>query len=128
MPEGSFSITPFPRNSVARSNALLAPLANTTFLTILPVDLPSGYYQFDTLIGLVPNQGSGNGAITDTRNFVISITGFADFIPQAVLGTVVKTTGYINLDGSQSITLKSGGVNASSSIIYSISVFLTKLG
>lgn len=127
MAEGAVHAIPYPRNSVSRSNALLAPTANTEFLTIAASDLPSGYYQFDTLIGIAPNMGSGNGSILDTRNFRIQITGFADFIPQAMLNTVVKTTGYINLNGSQSITLKVGGVDASASMIYSISVFLTKL-
>lgn len=120
-------VVPYPRNSVSRSGALLAPLADTTFLTIANTDLPSGYYRFDTLVAISPNQGSGNGALADTRNFRISITGFPDFTPQAVLNTVCKTTGFINLDGTQSITLKTGDVNASTSMIYSISVFLTKV-
>lgn len=127
MPEQVLHVAPFPRNSVARSNALLAPLANTTFLTIDPIDLPSGYYRFDTLVAISPNAGSGNGNLADTRNFRIGITGFADFIPQAVLNTVVKTTGFINLNGSQTITCKVGDVNASTNMIYSISVFLTKV-
>lgn len=127
MADNVVHVVPFPRNSVSRSGALLAPLAGATFLTILPVDLPSGYYQFDTLVAISPNMGSGNGNLADTRNFRISITGFPDFTPQAVLNQVVKTTGYINLDGTQSITLKVGDVNASTGMIYSISVFLTKI-
>lgn len=127
MAEGIVHVTPFPRNSVSRSNALLAPLANAEFLTIPASDLPGGYYQFDTIIGVQPNQGSGNGSINDIRNFRIAISGFPDFIPQAVLNNVVKTTGYINLTGNQSVTLRVGDVNASASMIYSISVFLTKL-
>lgn len=127
MSEQRIHVVPFPRNSVSRSGALLAPLANTTFLTIAAADLPSGYYRFDTIVAIQPNQGSGNGALSDTRNFRISITGFPDFTPQAVLNTAIKTTGFINLDGSQSITLKTGDVNASVSMIYSISVFLTKV-
>lgn len=117
-----------PRNSVSRSNALLAPLANAEFLTVAASDLPSGYYRFDTTVGLQPNLGSGNGSLADTMNFRIAITGFPDFTPQAVLNTAVRSTGYINLNGSQSITLKVGNVNASASMIYSISIFLTKLG
>lgn len=124
---GRITVIHPPRNSVSRSNALLAPLANTAFLTIDAVDLPSGYYQFDTLIGIAPNQGSGNGALADTRNFRINIDGFPPFTPQAVLNQVVKTTGFINLNGSQGITLATGDVNASSNMIYSISVFLTGL-
>lgn len=127
MADSVVHVVPFPRNSVSRSNALLAPLANTVFLTIAAADLPSGYYRFDTIVGIQPNQGSGNGALADTRNFRISITGFPDFTPQAVLNAVVKSTGFINLDGTQSITLKVGDVNASTSMIYSISVFLTKV-
>ncbi len=119
---------PLPFNSISRSNALLAPLANTTFLTVAATDLPSGYYQFDTVVGIQPNQGSGNGSLADTRNFRIQITGFPDFTPQAVLNAAITTTGYINLNGSQSITLKTGDVNASTSMIYSISIFLTRLG
>ena len=125
---GVMHVAPFPRNSVSRSGALLAPLANSVFLTIAATDLPSGYYQFDTIVGLQPNLGTGNGSIVDTRNFVISITGFPDFIPQAVLNSAIKTTGYLNLNGAQSITLKTGPVAASASMIYSISVFLTKIG
>lgn len=128
MAEGIVRNSPFPRNSVSRSNALLAPLANTEFLTIAASDLPSGYYRFDTIVGIQPNQGSGNGALADTRNFRIVITGFPEFTPQAVLNSAIRTTGYISLDGTQGITLKTGNVNASSSMIYSISVFLTKLG
>lgn len=129
MAEGQIRSLPAgPNNSVSRSNALLAPLANTTFLTIDAVDLPSGYYRFDTIVGIQPNMGSGNGSLADTRNFRISITGFADFVPQAVLNSAIYTTGFLNLNGAQSITLKTGDVNASVSMIYSISVFLTKLG
>ena len=117
-----------PRNSVSRSGALLAPLANAEFLTIAASDLPSGYYLFDTHIGLSPNLGVGNGSIVDTRNFRISISGFPDFTPQAILNSVVKTTGFLNINGFQSITLKVGDVAASANMIYSISVFLTKLG
>lgn len=127
MAEGKMQLVPYNNNSVSRSGALLAPLAGTAFLTIAASDLPQGYYQFDTLVGIAPNAGSGNGNVSDTRNFRISITGFADFTPQAVLNTVTKTTGYINLDGTQSITLKVGDVNASSNMIYSISVFLTRI-
>lgn len=127
MPESVTRNSPLPINSVSRSSALLAPAANTTFLTIAATDLPSGYYRFDTTVGLQPNMGSGNGALADTRNFRIAITGFADFTPQAVLNTSVTSVGYINLDGSQSITLKTGDVAASASMIYSISVYLTKL-
>lgn len=127
MAEGSIHVVPFPNNSVSRSNALLAPLANTMFLTIAASDLPQGYYQFDTIVGIQPNQGSGNGSLADTRNFRIAITGFSDFIPQAVLNTAIRTTGYINLDGTQSITLRTGDANASASMIYSISVFLTRI-
>ncbi len=127
MAEGVVHVAPFPRNSISRSNALLAPLAGAEFLTIAAADLPSGYYQFDTHIGLAPNLGSGNGSIADTRNFRIAITGFADFVPQAMLNTITRTTGYLNLNGAQSITLRVGDVNASSSMIYSISVFLTKV-
>lgn len=127
MAESKVQLVPYNNNSVSRSGALLAPLAGTVFLTIAASDLPQGYYSFDTLVGISPNMGSGNGTVTDTRNFRISITGFADFTPQAVLNAVVKTTGYINLDGTQSITLKVGDVNASTNMIYSISVFLTKI-
>lgn len=127
MAESVVHVAPFPRNSIARSNALLAPAANTDFFTILASDLPSGYYRFDTIVGLQPNMGSGNGSIADTRNFRIAITGFADFIPQAVLNFAVSTTGFITLDGTQSITTRTGGVAASSSMIYSISIFLTKV-
>lgn len=127
MTASNVHIVPFPRNSVSRSGALLAPAANSTFLTIDAVDLPSGYYRFDTLVAISPNAGSGNGNVTDTRNFRIAITGFADFTPQAVLNSVVKTTGFINLNGSQSITLKTGDQAASANMIYSISVFLTKV-
>lgn len=127
MPESVTRNSPLPINSVSRSGALLAPAANTTFLTIAATDLPSGYYRFDTTVGLQPNMGSGNGALTDTRNFRISITGFADFTPQAVLNASVTSVGYINLNGSQSITLKTGDVAASAAMIYSISVYLTKL-
>lgn len=119
--------SPLPVNSVSRSGALLAPAAGSTFLTIAATDLPSGYYRFDTTVGLQPNMGSGNGSLVDTRNFVISITGFADFTPQAVLNTSVTSTGFINLNGSQSITLKTGASAASASMIYSIAVYLTKL-
>lgn len=119
--------SPLPVNSVSRSGALLAPAAGSTFLTIAATDLPSGYYRFDTTVGLQPNMGSGNGSLVDTRNFVISITGFADFVPQAVLNTSVTSTGFINLNGSQSITLKTGASAASASMIYSIAVYLTKL-
>jgi hypothetical protein len=124
---GTVHVSPFPRNSVSRSGALLAPLAGAEFLTIAAIDLPSGYYQFDTHIGLQPNLGAGAGSITDTRNFRISITGFPDFTPQAVLNAISRTTGFINLNGSQSITLKVGDVNATANMIYSISVFLTKV-
>lgn len=127
MADQAVHFVPFPRNTVSRSGALLAPLANAEFLTIAATDLPSGYYRFDTLVAISPNAGSGNGNVADTRNFRIAITGFADFTPQAVLNTVTKTTGFINLNGSQSITLKVGDVNASSNMIYSISVFLTKV-
>lgn len=127
MADTTVHVAPFPRNSVSRSGALLAPLANAEFLTIASTDLPSGYYQFDTIVGLAPNMGSGNGSIADTRNFRIAITGFSDFTPQAMLNAVVKTTGFINLNGAQSITLKVGDVNGSASMIYSISVFLTKV-
>lgn len=119
--------SPLPSNSVSRSGALLAPAAGSTFLTIAATDLPSGYYRFDTTVGLQPNMGSGNGSLVDTRNFIIAIDGFPDFVPQAVLNTSVTSTGFINLNGSQSITLKTGASAASASMIYSISVYLTKL-
>lgn len=127
MAEAKVQVVPYNNNSVSRSNALLAPLAGTVFLTIAASDLPQGYYRFDTIVGISPNAGSGNGNLADTRNFRISITGFADFIPQVVLGQAVRTTGFINLDGTQSITLKAGDVNASANMIYSISVFLTRI-
>lgn len=117
-----------PFNSVSRSNALLAPLANTSFLTIPSSDLPSGYYQFDTIVSLQIDQGSENGTLADTRNFRINIEGFPSFTPQAVLGQAIRTTGFINLNGNQSIELKTGDVNGTANLIYSISVFLTKLG
>ena len=53
---GVMHVAPFPRNSVSRSGALLAPLANSVFLTIAATDLPSGYYQFDTIVGLQPKR------------------------------------------------------------------------
>lgn len=127
MAENVVTSIPMVRNSVARSNALLAPLANTTFLTIAASDLPSGYYQFDQYIGLQPNQGAGNGSLADTRNFRFDIDGYPSFTPQAVLNAVVKMTGYAILNGSQGITLKVGDVNASASMIYSFAVFITKL-
>lgn len=122
-------ITPVPLNynSISRSNALLAPLANTVFLTISASDLPAGYYQFDTIIGIAPNQGSGNGAIADTRNFRIAIDGYPEFTPQALLNNSVRQTGYANLNGSQGITLKVGDVNASANMIYSMSTTITKM-
>lgn len=122
-------ITPIPlnNNSVSRSNALLAPLANTVFLTIPASDLPSGYYQFDTTIGIAPNQGSGNGALADTRNFRIAIDGYPEFTPQALLNNSVRQIGYANLNGSQGVTLKVGNVNASASMIYSIATTITKI-
>lgn len=127
MPENLVRITPLPSNSVSRSNAFLAPVANTTFFTIAASDLPSGYYKFDTIIGIAPNQGSGNGALSDTRNFRIKITGFPDFVPQALLNASVRTEGYINLNGSQTVAVTTGAVDASASLIYSASVYITKL-
>jgi hypothetical protein len=127
MAELQITTMPFTFISISRSNALLAPAANSVFLSILPTDLPGGYYKFDTTVGLAPNLGSGNGSLADTRNFRISIDGFPDFIPQAMLNTAVYSTGWVSLDGSQGITLKTGPVAASASMIYSISVFLTKV-
>lgn len=127
MAESLTRATPVPFTSVSRSNALLAPLAGAVFLTIAAVDLPRGYYQFDTSIGLQPNQGSGNGSLADTRNFRINIDGFPSFTPQAVLNTVTRQLGYASLNGLQGITLAVGDVNASASMIYSISTTITRL-
>lgn len=111
-------------NSVSRSNTLTAPLANTEFFTILASDLPSGYYQFDTVVGLTMVSGA-QPAATDMRNFIISITGFPDFVAQAIPGSTT-TTGWIHLDGSRSITCKVGPSNASNNSFYAMAVFLTK--
>lgn len=127
MAESAVRNQPLPINSVSRSNALLAPTANTLFFTIAATDLPSGYYKFDTIVGIAPNLGSGNGALADTRNFRILVSGNPAFTPQALLNNSVKTEGYINLNGSQTITCQVGDVNASTSMIYSMSVFLTRL-
>jgi len=111
-------------NSVSRSNTLTAPLAGTEFFTILSSDLPSGYYQFDTVVGLTMVSGT-QPAATDMRNFIISITGFPDFVAQAIPGSVT-TTGWIQLDGNKSITCKVGPTNASNNSFYAMAVFLTK--
>lgn len=127
MAESVIRWSPLPTNSVSRSNAFLAPVAGTVFFTIAATDLPSGYYKFDTIVGIAPNMGSGNGALADTRNFRINISGFSPFIPQALLNNSVRSEGYITLSGSQSITCAVGDINATASMIYSMSVFLTRL-
>lgn len=111
-------------NSVSRSNTLTAPLAGTVFFTIDAADLPSGYYRFDTTVGLTMVSGA-QPAANDMRNFVISITGFNDFVAQAIPGSVT-TTGWIMLDGTKSITCKVGANNASNNSFYAMAVFLTK--
>lgn len=111
-------------NSVSRSNTLTQPLAGTVFFTIAASDLPSGYYRFDTVVGLTMISGA-QPAAADMRNFVISISGFADFVAQAIPGSTT-TTGWIFLDGTRSITCKVGATNASNNSFYAMSVFLTK--
>ncbi len=111
-------------NSVSRSNTLAAPASGTVFFTIDAADLPSGYYQFDTVVGLTMVSGAQPQAI-DMRNFLVSITGFADFVSQAVPGSTT-TTGWIHLDGSRSITCKVGPNAATANSFYAMAVFLTK--
>lgn len=127
MPEHTVRNQPLGVNSVSRSNAFLAPVAGTVFFTIAAADLPGGYYRFDTIVGIAPNLGTGNGALADTRNFRIIVSGNPAFTPQALLNNTVKTEGFINLSGSQTITCQVGDVNATTSMIYSMSVFLTRL-
>lgn len=111
-------------NSVSRSNTFAQPLAGTVFFTIANTDLPSGYYQFDTVVGLTMVSGA-QPAATDMRNFIVSVEGFPDFVAQAIPGTTT-TTGWIFLDGTRSITCKVGASNASNNSFYAMAVFLTK--
>lgn len=120
-------VTSFPNiiESVARSNSLAAPLAGATFFTILASDLSAGYYQFDTITGLTMVSGA-QPAVADMRNFIISIGARPDFVAQTIPGVRNLTTGWIFLNGNESITCKVGASNASNNSFYAMSVFLTK--
>lgn len=111
--------------SIARSNTLTAPAAGTVFFTILASDLPSGYYRFDTIVGLIMINGN-QPAASDMRNFIISVGSRGDFVAQAIPGTSNRTTGWIRLDGSENIVCKVGASAASASSFYAMAVFLTK--
>lgn len=111
--------------SIARSNTLTAPAAGTVFFTILASDLPNGYYRFDTITGLTMVSGA-QPAATDMRNFIISVGSRGDFVAQAIPGASNRTTGWITLTGSESITCKVGPNAASNNSFYAMAVFLTK--
>ncbi len=111
--------------SVSRSATLVAPAAGTVFFTIAASDLPSGYYRFDTITGLVLTTG-GVPAATDMRNFAIAVGSRGDFFTQAVPNASNKTEGWITLNGTESIVCKVGPNAATNNTFYSMAVFLTK--